>query len=118
MIPGRKTKAVELFGEKLFLAERDAYNVLELQAFIKKNELDEDDLIYLFHLAKALEDALKFNARTIPKWRVFHWLKIRRICKARYLLENLQVAELAGLFTHLLRLENGGEDPQEKKKGD
>lgn len=114
MVSGRKTKAIDLFGEKLFLAERDAYEVLELQVFVRKNELDDDNLVYLLHAAKAIEAALKFNVRAIPLWMVRARLRVWRVCRAKYLLRHLQVREINDLFLQVLELENL--DDSEKKK--
>lgn len=114
MVSGRKTKAIDLFGEKLFLAERDAYEVLELQVFVRKNELDDDNLVYLLHAAKAIEAALKFNVRAIPFWNMRARFRVKWVCRAKYLLRHLQVREINDLFLQVLELENL--DDSEKKK--
>ena len=116
MIRDRKSKRVDLFGERLILAERDAYNLLEMQVFLKKNELDDDNIVYLVHASQALEDALKFSWKTVRKWRFFKRLAIRRKCRSEYLLRNLQVKELNNLFLQVLALENYSEEDDPKKK--
>lgn len=116
MIRDRKSKRVDLFGERLILAERDAYNLLEMQVFLKKNEIDDDNIVYLVHASQAIEDALKFSWQTIPRWRWLKRLIVRRKTRSEYLLKNLQVRELNELFSQVLKLENYSEEDDPKKK--
>ena len=110
----RKTKTISLFGETLYLAERDAYDALELQIFVKRNELDEESVVYLLQAAKTIESALKFCVRDVPPWRPIKKLRIWRKTRSEYILKNLQVSEITAIFLEVLKLENLS---GEKKKG-
>lgn len=102
----RRNKAITLFGETLYLAERDAFEALELQVFVRRNELDDESIVYLLQAAKTIEAALKFNWRDVPIWRPFKKLRIWRKTRSEYILKNLQVSQVNALFFEILELEN------------
>jgi hypothetical protein len=63
---GRNTKEIELFGEKLILTERSAYDVISFTEFSKKNSNDANPSIALYQVSLIIETALKYNKKEIP----------------------------------------------------
>lgn len=115
------SEKINLFGIDMFLTERPARDVNNLLVFSQKSETKtfED---YVIEYAVVVEDGLKYFVKSIPKWQFWRRLKMKKICKASYLISNLPAQRIYDLATKVYELEGidvkkkSIENQQEEKK--
>ena len=101
----RKTKEIELFGQTVILAERNASDAVSLMQQVIDIKNDDFSLQYAVNL-KILESGLKLNTRWWWLNRKFHY---------KYLATHLTPRQIGDLAVQVLRLE-GVLDGDLKKK--
>lgn len=115
---------IKLFNRELFLTERKAFDVYELEEYLKRNKTSTLQILY--GDALFVQAGLKFNIDrlcfkifvfgkeiSIP-YRPLLYRKYKRILSADYLLKNLSRNEIIGLIRKIWFLETG-EDLSKKK---
>lgn len=122
IIMERKTKEINLFGEKLLLSERYVIDIMTtVETFKNKGGMDKKDILLLYAIAATvLQDGLKINYEN-AKWYNFHKKTLSKKLTSKKLLENLTQLELGQLSGYVYELEGltvqkvDGEDEAEKK---
>ena len=113
----RKQKEIELFGEKLILAERTVADVRALEIFVsQQNGQMGDESVKMQSVITVILDGLKLNIKRLKWYEIFKRMKYKRMFKARYLIKNLTNNQLHELWKDVLTLEGQKIEENSKKK--
>lgn len=96
----RQTKEIELFGNKVIIAERNQFDSLELMAFTEGKEIDLR--MVSFVNARVVCDSLSFG---FAKMNFLKRFFLKRKYTVRKLIEKLSANELSAIAGEVLELE-------------
>lgn len=99
----RKTKLVEILGEKVLLSERDAYDVMVLSSTNIEGNVTTKAALEMAHV---IHSALKYSIRTLKWYQFRKHIVYRWKFRLNYLLKHLSInGELPQLAIEVYRLE-------------
>ena len=111
----RKFKQVQILGLDVFIAERDAFDILQLHAFAKKLGKQTDLNLFFFQAGKVVVDALKENYRRLKWFEIIRWIKLKRTLRVNNILRKLPESRIVELFRLVHELEGVNLEDAEKK---
>ena len=94
---------IELFGMKLFLSERTARDVNNLDKHFRNSKNDFQEVI--LQRIIVIRDGLRINFKILKWWNIVRRFKLRKICKEIFLFENLSPSKIIELSNKVFELE-------------
>jgi len=101
----KKTKSIELFGEKLLLSERTAGDLIALFNYVKTAKEQSDFESALFQAIQILHDALKINYEVLPWYKFLKAKRLKKLLSLMNIMNNLSQKQIFSLAEEVLELD-------------
>lgn len=108
----RQKEEVEILGQRVFLFERTATEVISYKEMASQTNLDEKSATLL--AAMVIVTSLRHNFAKLRWYQLIKWIKLKRLCNSYRLMRQLSLVQLFSLSTIVLSLESNDKEQHNK----